>query len=144
MPVHAVVAPEHPLLQLWSRQGGLSWDDVAAFPSLALPPGTYPKVEAGLRSLGLWSSATRMDRYRRELWEGRGEEQLMVAYATVLSEQIAGALVRLPLALPLESGEALVVRREWLEHPRLEALASELRHRLSTWGRRCPELEITA
>lgn len=142
MPVHVVVAPDHPLLQRLRRQGQLSWDDVTAFPSLALPPGAYPKVEASLRALGLWSSAARMHRYRRELWEGRGEEQLLVAYATLLSEQIAGCLVRLPLALPVQSGEALVVRRDWLDHPRLQELAALLRHRLEPWARQSPELEI--
>lgn len=143
MPVHLVVAPDHPLLQLLQRQGTLSWDDVAAFPSLALPHGAYPKVEASLRALGLWSSPSRMGRYQRELWEGRGEQELMVAYATLLSEQIAGALVRLPLTLPVQSGEALVVRREWAEHPRLAALAALLRRRLQPWAERHPELEIT-
>jgi len=143
MPVHAVVVPGHPLLGLLQRQGTLGWDDVAAFPSLALPRGAYPKVEASLKALGLWSSPARMGRYRRELWEGRGEQELMVAYATVLSEQIAGALVRLPLTLPLWSGEALVVRRTWARHPRLLALAELLRQRLRPWAERHPELEIT-
>lgn len=140
MPVHLVVAPGHPLLE---RRDALSWDVVAAFPSLALPSGTYPKVEASLRSLGLWSTASRMGRYRRELWEGKGEQDLMVAYATVLSEQIAGTLVRLPLTLPLQSGEALVVLRRWAEHPRLLALAALLRRRLQPFAERHPELEIT-
>lgn len=143
MPVHVVVAPGHPLLTLLRERGALGWDDVASFPSLALPPGAYPKVEASLRSLGLWSSPTRMRRYRRELWEGRGEQELLVAYATVLSEQIAGALVRLPLTLPVQSGEALLVRRPWADHPRLQALAALLRQRLEPWARQHPELEIT-
>ena len=142
MLVHLVVAPGHPLLQLLESQGTLRWDDVAAFPSLALPPGTYPKVEASLRTLGLWSSPSRMGRYRRELWEGKGEQELMVAYATVLSEQIAGTLIRLPLTLPVWSGEALVVPRRWAEHPRLQALAALLRQRLQPWADRHPELEI--
>ena len=142
MPVHLVVAPGHPLLQVLERRGTLHWDDVAAFPSLALPQGTYPKVEASLRALGLWSSPSRMGRYRRELWEGKGEQELMVAYATLLSEQIAGALVRLPLTLPVWSGEALVVPRRWADHPRLHALAGLLRQRLQPWSERHPELEI--
>lgn len=143
MPVHAVVAADHPLLLQWRRCGTLGWDDVAAFPSLALPPGAYPKVEASLQGLGLWTSPSRMGRYRRELWEGRSEQELLVAYATVLSEQIAGPMTRLPLALPVESGEALVVRRRWADQPPLLALASLLRQRLEPWARRCCELVIT-
>lgn len=143
MPVHAVVAADHPLLQHWRQHGSLSWEDLAAYPSLALPDGAYPKVEEALRTLGLWSNPARMDRYRRELWEGRSEQQLMVAYATVLSEQIAGALVHLPLTLPVQSGEALVVRRCWADEPRLLELAALLRERLQPWARRFPELQIT-
>lgn len=143
MPVHLVVAPGHPLLQQLARGEPLGWDDVAAFPSLALPPGTYPKVEASLRALGLWSSPTRMTRYRRERWEGKSEQELQVGYATVLSEQVAGQLVRLPLQLPISSGEALVLRREWAEHPRTLALAELLRQRLAPWAAGHGELVIT-
>ncbi len=143
MPVHAVVAAGHPLLDQLQRGEPLSWDDVAAFPSLALPPGTYPRVEASLRALGLWSSPSRMTRYRRERWEGKGEQELMVAYATVLSEPIAGPLVRLPLQLPIVSGEALVLRREWAHTPQVAALAALLRQRLQPWAARYPELVIT-
>ncbi|MEB3105222.1 MAG: LysR substrate-binding domain-containing protein [Cyanobacteriota bacterium] len=142
MPVHAVVAPGHPLLHQLERGQKLSWDDVAAFPSLALPPGTYPKVEASLKELGLWSSPARMARYRRSRWEGKTEQQLMVGYATVLSEQVAGGLVRLPLQLPLASGEALVVVRQWAGHPRIKALAELLRERLAPWGASHPELVL--
>lgn len=144
MPVHLVVAPGHPLLQQLERRGPLDWDDVAAFPSLALPPGTYPKVEASLRALGLWSSPIRMARYQRERWEGKSEQELQVGYATVLSEQVAGQLVRLPLQLPIRSGEALVVRREWAEHPRTLALAELLRQRLEPWAAAHGELVITS
>jgi hypothetical protein len=96
-----------------------------------------------LRALGLWSSPTTMTRYRRERWEGKGEQELQVAYATVLSEQVAGRLVRLPLPLPISSGEALVVRREWAGHPRTLALAELLRRRLEPWAVAHGELVIT-
>ncbi|MFN7901015.1 MAG: LysR substrate-binding domain-containing protein [Synechococcaceae cyanobacterium] len=142
MPIHAVVAPGHPLVGQLERQGHLSWDDVAAFPSLALPSGAYPKVEAALQAIGLWSTPSQMRLYRRDRWEGLSEQQLVVGYATVLSEQVAGALVRLPLSLPVSSGEALVVRRDWVDQPRLLALAGLLRQRLEPWARRYPELEI--
>ena len=142
MPIHAVVAPGHPLLGQLQRQGQLSWDDVAAFPSLALPRGAYPKVEAALQAIGLWSSPSQMRRYRRDRWEGLSEQELMVAYATVLSEQVAGPLLRLPLDLPIASGEALVVRRDWADQPRLQELAALLRQRLEAWAQGHPELVI--
>ena len=142
MPVHAVVAPGHPLLRQLENGTPLNWDDLAAFPSLALPPGAYPKVEACLQELGLWSTPVRMSRYRHDRWEGRSAEELTVAYATVLSEQVAPGLVRLPLQLPLNSGEALVLRREWQHHPQTEALLTLLRERLKPWAERHPELVL--
>lgn len=142
MPIHVVVAPGHPLLCQLERGKPLDWDDVAAFPSLALPPGAYPKVEASLQELGLWSSPSRMNRYRRSLWEGKSEQELVVGYATVLSEQVAGALLRLPLELPINSGEALVVRRPWAQHPAIQSLTTLLRQRLEPLAARHPELVL--
>jgi DNA-binding transcriptional LysR family regulator len=138
LPVHLVVAPGHPLLS----NPAPDWDAVAAFPSLALPEGAYPRVEAALRQLGLWNSPVRMLRYRRQLWEGRTEQQLTVGYATVLSEQVAGAMPRLPLALPFSSGEALVVPRAWQDHPRCRELVAELRRRLAPLAARFPEIVL--
>jgi hypothetical protein len=33
----------------------LSYSDIAIYPSLALPEGSYPKVEESLKSIGLWN-----------------------------------------------------------------------------------------
>ena len=142
LPVHLVVAPDHPLARRMQAGAALCWDDVAAYPALALPPGAYPQVEVALRRLGLWNTPLRMNRYRRERWEGRTEAELQVGYATVLSEQIAGRLVRLPLALPFSSGEALVVHRQWVDHPHTRSLWQLLLQRLQPWAAQHPELEL--
>ena len=142
MPVHLEVAPGHPLLRQLETQGCLDWSDLQAFPSLALPSGVYPKVEEALRRVGLWNSPSSMHRYRHDRWEGRSEAELLVGYGTVLSEQVAGGLVRLPLQLPIRSGEALVVQRRWQHHPRTRALAQRLRQRLQVWAGRYPELQL--
>ena len=123
MPVFFVVAPGHPLL----GRDQLSVEAIAEFPSLALPEGSYPLVEQALRSLGLWNDGVRMARYRRDLWEGRAEQELVVGYGTALSLAVSGdTLCRLPLQLPFASGDALVVRREYAQHPSLQALLVEL------------------
>lgn len=141
-PVHLVVAADHPLAQQAAAGQPLDWDDVAAYPSLALPPGAYPAVEVALRRLGLWNTPMRMNRYRRERWEGRSEADLVVGYATVLSEQIAGQLVHLPLALPFSSGEALVVHRQWAEHRHTRDLWELLHTRLRPWAEQHGELQL--
>jgi len=126
MPVFFVVAPGHPLLS----RDQLSLEAIAEFPSLALPEGAYPLVEQALRSLGLWSDGVRMARYRRDLWEGRAEQELVVGYGTALSLVASGdTLCRLPLQLPFGSGDGLVVRREYAHHPSLQALLVELYRR---------------
>jgi len=126
MPVFYLVAPDHPLLS----RPQLTVADIAEFPSLALPEGSYPVVEQALRQLGLWNDGVRMARYRRDLWEGRAEEELVVGYGTALSLAVSSAnLRRLPLQLPFGSGDALVLRREYGSHPRLQQLLQELQVR---------------
>jgi hypothetical protein len=46
------------------------------------------------------------------------------------------------MTLPVSSGEALVVLRDWAEQQRLLELAALLRRRLEPWAQRHPELEI--
>jgi hypothetical protein len=138
MPVFFVVAPDHPLV----RQLRLSLDDIARFPTLALPSGSYPLVEQALKCIGLWNDPVRMHRYQRELWEGRAEAELTVGYGTPLSLAVSGgSLVRLPLELPFRSGEALVVRREFADHPELLRLRSLLLARLSRLAETHPEIQ---
>ncbi len=139
MPVFFVAAADHPLC----RAASLNITDIARFPSLALPAGSYPLVEATLKDLGLWNDPVRMGRYRRELWEGRAEEELVIGYGTPLSLEVSGGgLVRLPLELPIRSGEALVVRREFAEHADLLNLRQLLLARLRHLATRHPELEL--
>ena len=115
MPVFYVAAPEHPLFS----RAQLSVEEIAEFPSLALPEGSYPLVEQALRGLGLWNDGVRMTRYRRDIWEGRAEQDLVVGYGTPFSLAVSGPnLRRLPLQLPFASGDALVVRRDVEHHPK--------------------------
>ena len=119
-----------------------SLDDIARFPTLALPSGSYPLVEQALKRIGLWNDPVRMHRYQRELWEGRAEAELTVGYGTPLSLAVSGgSLVRLPLELPFRSGDALVVRREFAGHPELLRLRSLLLARLSRLAETHPEIQ---
>ncbi len=56
----------------------------------------------------------------------------MVGYATALSLAVSGEhLQALPLRLPFDSGDALVVRRRFLQHPRLLSLLAALHTRMA-------------
>lgn len=139
-PVFFTCGPDHPL----AGQSQLGYDDIAAYPTLALRSGDYPAVEAALKGLGLWSNATRMNRYRRDRWEGRSESELVIGYGTPLSLAVAGGqLVRLPLELPFRSGEALVFRREFALHPRVKELLGHLSAWLQQLAREIPEISLS-
>lgn len=139
MPVFFVVNPNHPLV----NQAQLSFADIASYPTLGLPAGAYPQVEASLKKLGLWNDNVRMSRYRREMWEGKAEAELTIGYATSLSMEVSGGdLVRLPLELPLSSGELLVCRRDFIDHPRLLALQALLLDRLACLAERHGDIQL--
>jgi DNA-binding transcriptional LysR family regulator len=139
MPVFFVCSPDHPLL----KESGLSFEDIARYPTLGLPPGSYPRVEASLKSIGLWNDCVRMSRYKRDTWEGKSEAELTIGYGTALSMEISGgSLVRLPLDLPFLSGESIVVRREFSEHPEMAALCHLLVSRLGVFSARYPEIKL--
>jgi hypothetical protein len=100
-------------------------------------------VEASLKSIGLWNDCVRMSRYKRDTWEGKSEAELTIGYGTVLSMEISGgSLVRLPLELPFLSGESIVVRREFSEHPEMAALCHLLVSRLEIFSARYPEIKL--
>ncbi len=139
MPVFFVVQPGHPLI----GHSGLSWSDIAQFPTLALPANSYPKVEESLESIGLWNDCVRMSRYRRDAWEGKSEAELTIGYGTHLSMEVSGGtLVRLPLNLPFASGEVMIVRKEFSAHPELLSLRQVILTRLKTFADRYPDIKL--
>ena len=135
LPLLLVVQEGHPLLKLGNQ---MTFADVARFPFLPLPSGSFPKVQNVLEKLGLWhktSGPTEFD------WRGRSDiEDLMVGFATPLALPLYGeSFVALPLQVPVEVGDALVVAKEWVDAPQIHQLVSLLRSRLEilakeAWG----------
>lgn len=139
MPVFFVVRPGHPLI----NRTQLSFADIAQYPTLGLPPGSYPRVEACLKELGFWNDHVRMFRYKRENWEAKTEAELTIGFATSLSMEVSGGeLVRLPLELPFTSGEVLVCRRDFIDHPRLLSLLNLLHARLAGLAERYGDIQL--
>ena len=139
MPVFFTCSPDHPILE----KPRLTLDDIAAYPTLALPSGSYPRVEAALKALGLWNDGVRMTRYRRDRWEGRSEEELVIGYGTPLSMRVSGgSLCRLPLRLPFDSGDALVTVAEHHCHSRVRELLDHLHARLRPLTAEDPEIQL--
>jgi len=141
MPVFFTCGPGHPLL----KRSAITVDDIAEYPTLALPSGSYPLVEEALKRLGLWNNEVRMGRYRRERWEGRTEAELVIGYGTPLSMRVSGGeLRRLPLNLPFTSGDALVIHQDFLGHAQLEELLQHIRQRLERMAMDDPEIALVA
>lgn len=140
LPAHLVVAPDHPLVQLGDA---VTLEDVRQYPSLALPDGAFPKMQADLQQLGLWNSPSEIRRYDPALWEGRLDAELTVGYASTFSLALAAApRVILPVPIPLEVGDTLVVQRRFSDHPRCRRLLTDLRQRAQALQRQHPELRI--
>lgn len=142
MPMRLVVKPGHPLLD---RPAPLHLDDLADYPVLPLPEGAFPRAQAVLESLGLWSCPGRDRRLRQASWFGQVPvEELMVAFDTPLRLAMGHSegWVPLPLDLPLVVGEAVVVRRAFADSPHLRTLLDALSQRARLLAQGLKEVQL--
>ena len=95
-----------------------------------LPKGWFPRTEEKLRSHGLWSTEARMKRYRKELWEGKTEDQTTLSYATCLGLEVMENLSVLDYDLNLTSGESLIVKKSLINSEKVHSLLSCLKERI--------------
>lgn len=114
IPMHLLVSPSHPLLNLGNS---ITMDDVARYPSLALPEGAFPKFQAIATQCGIWNTPAKVIRFKQEDWYGRMDnEELIVAYGTPLTIGfLQQPKVIPPIRLPLEVGDARLVHRPFLQ-----------------------------
>ena len=140
MPIWLVVDQSHPLLELGEQ---VTFADVADYPCMPLPDGAFPKFQAVLAACGLWNGGTE-ERIRNPAWFGQvNSEDLLVGFATPLSLLLSGDGCRvLPLELPLEVGDALLVPRQYERAPQTLQLLAELRSRLESIAGAAPELVV--
>ena len=140
MPIWLVVDQAHPLLELGEQ---VTFADVAAYPFMPLPDGAFPKFQAVLEACGLWDAST-PKRIRDPSWLGQiNREDLLVGFATPLSLLLSGDCCRvLPLKLPVEVGDALLVPRQYERAPQTLQLLAELRSRLQSLAGAAPELVV--
>ena len=140
MPTWLVVSEGHPLLRLG---GDLTVADLEAYPSLALPDGAFPKIEAHLRQRGLWSTAVRAQRYDTSKWEGRTADALTIGYASAFSLRLFDHPQRvLPLDVGLDVGDTLVVRSAFADHPRYHELLADLQRRARVLATSYPDVRL--
>jgi hypothetical protein len=139
--MHLVVPAEHPLLELGDA---VTFDDVARYPLLPLPEQAFPKFQRILQAIGLDPESSRSKRVATaNLASPQRIEELMVGFSSPQTLPLFGANIRiLPLNLPVEVGDALVVRREFSEFPQIQGLIDLLRNRLSERAKITPNLWV--
>ena len=125
-PVKLVANKNHPL----AKKKDICKQDLESFPALSLPNGWFPRTEEKLRSHGLWSTEARIKRYRKELWEGKTEDQATLNYATCLGLEVMENLSVLDYDLDLTSGESLIVKRSLMDNEKVHSLLSCLKERI--------------
>lgn len=140
LPLRLVVSPAHPLLRLGQS---VSLRDVAHYPCIALADGAFPESQKRLEARGLWNTPARIRRYNKDSWLGLTSDQVTVGYASVFSIKLfPEPMVFLPLDLNFEVGETLVVKREFVGHPRLDALLVFLKERATDLARQYEEVSL--
>ena len=140
-PTRLVVAQDHPLLELGQA---IRLEDVWQYPTLALADGAYPKVQAALMELNLWNQrlaeSTRLSLSRGEL---PSLDPLAVSPATLFTIGLfEPPQVFLPVEIPMQSGDTLIVRRDHANHPRLEPLLAHLRQMAAQLAERHGDVEL--
>lgn len=141
LPVHLVVGEKHPLLESTDR---VTLEMVKQFPTLAMPDGAYPKVQQVVKDLGLWMLTQDFDRYSKWQRKALNPSDLVVGYATAFTLSFFPSPQHiLPLQIPLEVGDSLVVRRDYATHPRLLQLVEKLRTRAAELAQQYPEVSVS-
>jgi DNA-binding transcriptional LysR family regulator len=140
LPTHLVVAVDHPLLALGER---ITLDDVRHYPSFALPDHAFPRMQHILQQLGLWNLQVPLRRYSHEKWEGRMTHDLRVGYANAFTLHLfPEPHVVLPIQIPLETGDSLIVLRRYAEHRRLQALLACLTAKAAQLAEQFSDLQL--
>lgn len=137
-PVKLVANKHHPL----AKKKNICKQDLESFPALSLPKGWFPITEEKLRSHGLWSTEARMKRYKKELWEGKTEDQATLSYATCLGLEVMENLSVLDYDLDLTSGESLIVKKNLIDNEKVQSLLLCLKKRVIEKSKIYDELEL--
>ncbi|MFZ0407715.1 MAG: LysR substrate-binding domain-containing protein [Cyanobium sp.] len=141
MPVYLMVSKGHPLLGLGDA---MTMADIARYPSLALPEGAFPRFQAIATQCGIWNTTTKPTRFKQEEWYGpMNSDDLIVGYGSPVSFQfLAKTKMILPIRLPIEVGDALLIRREFLLAPQTKALHQTLLERMRPLAQDDPDFQL--
>lgn len=131
MPTWLIVRNRHPLLQAGDP---LTLDRASRYPVLPLPEGAFPVFQARFAALGFHSDFSMLPALARKLnHDPSAAEDLALAIASPLTLSLYGDdWSVLPLEIPLQVGDVLMLRRELADHPRAQLLIHSLSQHLAS------------
>ena len=139
-PLWLAGAPDHPLAGV----RGVSLDDLRRFPVPLLPHELFPRTALHFGHLGLAGPLQRARCYDPADWEGRTADGVALTYANPFNLALHPKLRPIESDPILTNGVSLVVRRDRVEQPPIQALKGLLLARLLALHPRLPELEPLA
>jgi len=140
LPTHLVVSQNHPLAKVSSA---ITLQDIRSYPSLALRDGAFPNIQQILQELGLWNLTIDKFRYSKDQWEGLVESDLVIGYASAFTLGLfESPQVVLPLSIDMDVGDSLVVKREFIGHPRFLSLLNQLKEKARQLSRQYADVSI--
>ena len=139
MPMRLMVSPEHPLLE----QRSITLNEAKKYPWLRIPLGAYPATEEQLRAQHLWPPERRSRKPTEASLKQMSDQSLSVHVGSVLTIK-ADTLgsVALPLELGVDTGIALIVKKEHANQRLVLSLREVLRQRLSEQQAQHPEIQL--
>lgn len=141
MPMLLAARRDHPLSQ---RRGPLAIEDAAAYPLLPLPSMAFPVFQAQLAALGLSGACGEdcSDPAGRES-DGLSYDERCLGVASALTLPLYGPDYQaLPLEIPIQFGDVLVMRAEFAAHRRAEQLLASLLAHIRAATEDCPAVRV--
>ncbi|MEY3544395.1 MAG: hypothetical protein RLZZ247_552 [Cyanobacteriota bacterium] len=139
-PLRLAVHKKHPLVRLGHS---LTLEDIHEFPCVSLKDGGFPETQRHLQSLGLWNWQVTVRRCHDRDWMELSSEQMVVGYASSFSLNLSKQpLVFLPFDLNHDVGQTLVVRREYVSHPRIQGLLDSLKQECRGFAEKYPDVSL--
>ena len=139
MPMRLMVSPEHPLLE----QRSITLNEAKKYPWQRIAPGAYPGTEKQLRALHLWPPERRNRQPTETSLKQTNNLSLSMHVGSVLTGNgNTPGLVALPLELGVETGIALIVKKEHANQKLVLSLRAALRQRLREQQIQHPEIQL--
>lgn len=141
MPMRLVARHDHPLLR---RPAPLDLAEVASYPLLPLPSLAFPVFQARVQALGLaLPPAAGQPQAGGSEAEAQTYQERMLGIASALTLPLYGPDYRvLPVEIPIQFGDVLVVHSQFFGHRRCQQLIEALLAHIRAATATCPDVRL--